>query len=163
MRYPNTHGNPHKSRFYLYRHPNFTPIVLSVKTIHNALLPTTKYFTMHLSVRVKDKKLHLWRNSHCKIHCGQAATDLMYSLVNSARMPDIGLKPYISCESVQTSFHIRTQHLWRSHATPRDLRSWNRVFIQPKNQFNTVDNTSHLIILYNTLVFSLLTSDYLTV
>ena len=61
------HGNPHTSqRFSLYRHPNFTSSVLRVKTVHNALFPNTPYFSMQISVRVKDtKSLHLWRNSHC--------------------------------------------------------------------------------------------------
>ena len=99
--------------------------MLGVTTVHNALFPTTPYFSMQLSVRVKDIKSYtcnvivigtsLWSS--------KAATDLVYSLGKSVRMPDMGLKPYILCGSVQTSFHILTQHLWRSHATPRDLRS----------------------------------------
>jgi hypothetical protein len=123
---------------------------------------------MQLSVRVKDIKIYtcdviviatsLWSP--------KAATDLMYSYGKSVRMPDIGLKHSISYGSVQTSFHILTQHLWRTYATPRDLRSWNHVVIQPKNQLNRLTHTvkaAHLIIPYNTVVFSLLTSGYLIV
>lgn len=61
---------------------------------------------MQLSVRVKYAKRYtcdVTVNAE-SLWSSKAATDLMYSLGKSVRMPDIGLKPYILCGSGRPHF-----------------------------------------------------------